>query len=362
MQQTDTLPPTIRDYEAIAPARLPADVAAYYFGGAGDEVTLAANTAAFSDLALVPRTLRALSGGTARTVLLGHELVYPIIVAPMAYQQLLHADGERAMALGAAAQDAIMTVSAQASTPLADIVAAGGRPIWFQLYWMGSREQTFALADYAVRNGASVLVLTVDAPVQGVRDREMRTGFRLPPGIAAVNLAQFSQPALRPLADGESVLFDRIAPLLPGWEDIRWLCSRLSVPVLLKGILHPDDARAARDCGAAGIVVSNHGGRVLDTAIATLQALPAVVQAVDPGLPVLVDGGIRRGTDVLKALALGARAVMVGRPVAAGLAVGGAHGVSHVLRLMRDEFEIAMMLCGCRTVDDIHPELVQRKL
>jgi 4-hydroxymandelate oxidase len=361
MQQTETLPPTIRDYETIAPARLSAGVAAYYFGGAGDELTLAANAAAYRDLALVPRTLRALSGGSARTTLLGQQLAHPIIVAPMAYQRLLHADGERATALGAAAQDTQMTVSAQASLPLADIVAGSGRPAWFQLYWMGSRDQTLALADYAVRNGASVLVLTVDAPVQGVRDREMRTGFRLPPGVAAVNLAGFSQPGLSPLADGESILFDRIAPLQPDWEDVRWLCSILSVPILLKGILHPDDARAARDCGAAGVVVSNHGGRVLDTAVATLHALPAVVQAV-PDLPVLVDGGIRRGTDVLKALALGARAVMVGRPVAAGLAVGGAHGVSHVLRLMRDEFEIAMMLCGCRTVDDIHPDLVQRKL
>ena len=190
-------------------------------------------------------------------------------------------------------------------------------------------------------------MLTVDAPVSGARDRERRTGFRLPPGVRAVHLEGLRPPPAPALLPGQSALFDGLLAAMPTWDDVAWLVGHTRLPVLLKGITHPEDARLARESGAAGLVVSNHGGRTLDTLPATAELLPRIVAAAD-GLPVLVDGGIRRGTDVLKALGLGASAVLVGRPQVHALAVAGAQGVAHMLRLLRDELEIAMALTGCR--------------
>jgi 4-hydroxymandelate oxidase len=202
--------------------------------------------------------------------------------------------------------------------------------------------------------GYEALVLTVDAPVQGPRDRERRTGFRRPAGVSAVNLAGREVPAALALQPGQSRLFDDLLAHAPTWDDLQWLRSLTRLPILLKGVVHPQDAREAVQCGAAGLIVSNHGGRTLDTMPATANLLPRVVAAVQGNVPVLVDGGIRRGTDVLKAVALGASAVLVGRPVLHGLANAGAAGVAHVLRLLRDELEIAMALTGCRTLTDAH--------
>jgi 4-hydroxymandelate oxidase len=355
------LQPTLRDYESRARALLSADRSAYFFGGAADEQTLAANEKAFSELELLPRVLRDLRGGSTRLTLLGKALRHPILVAPVAYQKLVHPDGETAMAMGAAAQDAAMVLSAQSSTDAAEVRAAGSGCDWFQLYWGPSREASLALVQRIADLGFAAIVLTVDAPVQGVRDKEARTGFQLPPDIAAVNLADMPAARFAPLAPSESILFDRVAHITPRWSDVDWLCRNSPLPVIVKGILHPADARQAINAGACAIIVSNHGGRTLDTVPATVRLLPAVARAVDGAVPVLMDGGIRRGTDILKALALGATAVLAGRLPVAGLAVAGASGVSHVLRLLRDELEIAMMLTGCASLDEITPDIIYRK-
>lgn len=354
------LQPTLRDYEARAKAILSADRAAYFFGGAADERTLEANQKAISEIELRPRVLRDLRSGSTRLTLLGQLLPHPILVAPVAYQRLVHPDGEIAMAMGAGAQDTAMVLSAQSSIDAAAVCTTSAACTWFQLYWGPSRDANLALVRRMADLGFTAIVLTVDAPVQGVRDNEARTGFRLPPDISAVNLASMPVPQFSPLEQSESILFDRIAHIAPGWTDVEWLCRNSPLPVILKGIVHPADAQLAIEAGAAAIIVSNHGGRILDTVPASIRLLPAIARAVDGAVPVLMDGGIRRGTDVLKALALGATAVLLGRMAIAGLTVAGAAGVSHVLRLLRDEFEIAMMLTGCASLKEITPGVLYR--
>lgn len=352
-----TTPCNLADHEALAARRLDAATWAYFNGGAADETTLRANVQAWQQLKLASRVLRPLAGGHTRVRLLGRTLAHPLLVAPMAHQRLAHPDGERATALAAAALGAGLVLSTQASTPLEDVARlvlsdADRGPLWFQLYLQPDRGFTRDLVQRAEAAGYEALVLTVDAPVSGVRDRERRAGFALPPGVSAVNLQGLHTPPAAVLQPGQSALFDNLLTHAPTWTDIAWLRSVTRLPVLLKGITHPADARLAMEHGAAGVIVSNHGGRTLDTLPPTAELLPAVVQAVDGALPVLVDGGIRRGTDVLKAMALGASAALVGRPILHGLANGGAQGVAHVLRLLRDELEIAMALCGCRQLSD----------
>lgn len=364
--QRGTLPPAtanLADHELHARQRLDDNAWAYFSGGAGDEITLRANRCAWDALPLWPRVLRPLAGGHTRVTLLGRTLAHPVLVAPIAFQRLAHTDGELAMAYAAAAQGAGVVLSTQASVALETIAHAvqpdpGRGPLWFQLYLQHDRGFTQALVQRAEAAGYEALVLTVDAPASGVRDRERRAGFRLPPGIAAVNLAGLQAPAPVEPHPGQSALFDGLLHHAPTWDDIAWLRSITRLPVLLKGVLHRADARLAISVGAAGLIVSNHGGRTLDTAPATAQALPRVVRAVAGAVPVLVDGGIRRGTDILKAMALGASAVLVGRPVVWGLANAGAVGVAHVLRLLRDELEVAMALTGCATLADASPALL----
>jgi 4-hydroxymandelate oxidase len=226
--------------------------------------------------------------------------------------------------------------------------------LWFQLYLQPQRDVTLQLLARAESAGYQAIVLTVDAPVHGARDRERRAGFRLPPGIRAVNLP--TTASSNDTLAGNSSAFEGVLQHAPTWDDVRWLVHATRLPVLLKGILHPDDARQALNVGAAGVIVSNHGGRTLDTCLPTAHALPAVAQAVGAHMAVLADGGIRRGTDVFKALALGAHAVLVGKPYVYALAHAGAVGVAHVIRLLRDEFEIALALCGCPTPAHIQPD------
>lgn len=352
---------SLSDHEAQARNTLDAATWAYAQGGAADELTLRANQAAWQQLPLYPRVLRRLAGGHTRQQLLGRELAHPILVAPMAHQRLLHPHGEAATALAAAAQSAGFVLSTQSNVPMENIAQlvqqdAGRGPLWFQLYWQPSRDTTLSLIQRAEAAGFDALVLSVDAPVAGVRDAERRHGFKLPPGVTAVHLPPAT--ALAEPGPGQSRLFDQLLHSAPGWDDVAWLREQTRLPVLLKGITHPDDARLALDLGADGIVLSNHGGRTLDTVPATAQLLPAMARAVSRRVPLIVDGGIRRGTDVLKALALGADAVMVGRPVLHGLANAGALGVAQVLRLLRDELEVAMALCGCRTLDEASPALL----
>ena len=350
-------------HEAHARQHLDDNAWAYFSGGAADEITLRANRTAWSDLSLWPRVLRPLAGGHTRVNLLGRTLEHPILLAPIAFQRLAHPDGELAMAYAAAALGAGLVLSTQASVSLEAVAQAvrpdpGRGPLWFQLYLQHDRGFTHALVQRAESAGYEALVLTVDAPSSGVRDRERRAGFRLPPGVGAVNLAGLKAPSTFRPRPGQSALFDDLLHHAPTWDDIAWLQSITRLPVLLKGVLHPADARLAVSVGAAGLIVSNHGGRTLDTAPATASALPRAVQAVGGPVPVLVDGGIRRGTDILKAMALGASAVLVGRPAVWGLANAGAAGVAHVLRLLRDELEIAMALTGCATLADASPALL----
>lgn len=346
---------SLADHEHHARERTSEALWAYFNGGAADEVTLRANAQAWRGLELLPRVMRPLAGGHTRIELLGRTLAHPVLVAPMAHQTLAHPLGELATALASAALGAGLVLATQASTRLEHVARAylpdpGRGPLWFQLYLQHDRGFTKELVQRAEGAGFEALVLTVDAPVSGVRDTERRAGFQLPPHVSAVNLQGMPPAPASP--SGRGALFDDLMTRAPTWDDIAWLRSITHLPVLLKGVVHPDDARQALSCGAAALIVSNHGGRTLDTMPATARLLPRVLQAVAGDAPVLVDGGIRRGTDVLKAMALGASAVLVGRPVLHGLANAGATGVAHVLRLLRDELEIAMALTGCHTLAD----------
>lgn len=339
-------PPSPDDFEAAARERLDTNAWAYFAGGAGDETTLHANRQAWQALRLLPRVLQDLRGFDPGVTLLGRRWPVPLALAPVAYQRLAHPDGEFATALAAAAQGCGFVLSAQSSVPLEDVAApvradAGRGPLWFQLYRQPDPGVTRALMARAAAAGFEALVLAVDAPVHGVRDRERRAGFRLPPGVSAVNLPTPEAPA--------PTLVEHLARHAMHWDEAeRWIASS-PLPVLLKGVLHPDDARRAADVGAAGVVVSNHGGRTLDGALPTAEALPRIADALGGRLPLLVDGGVRRGTDIVKALALGADAVLVGRPQVWALAAGGAAGVAQWLRGLKDEFEVALALCGCAT-------------
>jgi len=351
----------LADFEPAARARVSDAAWAYLNGGAADEITLRANRAAWDAIRLQPRVLRDLSGGHTRVTLLGRELLHPILLAPIAYQRLFHTDGELALGHAAAAQGAGILLSAQASVPMEDVAApmladpqAG--PLWFQLYWRDDRDFMRALLRRIEAAGYQALVLTVDAPVHGARDRERRIGFKLPDDIRAVNLGGLKKPLN--LQPGQSALFDGLMPRAATWGEVDWLRAESPLPLLLKGVTHADDAREALARGVTGFVVSNHGGRALDTLPATAELLPPLRAALGPDVPLLVDGGIRRGTDVLKAMALGANAVLLGRPYVHALAASGALGVAHALRLLRDELEIAMALSGCKTLADAGPALL----
>ena len=360
----DAIPPgvvAVDDYLPYARERMSAQAWAYFNGAAADESTLQDNLAAFRRTRLQGRVLRDMAGGDTRLTLLDQVLEHPILLAPVAYQKLAHPAGELATALAASAMRTPMVLSTQASTSLEDVARNAQAPLWFQLYVQPDRAVTEALVRRAETAGYRALMVTVDAPVNGLRNQEQRAGFQLPPGVEAVNLRGMQVQIPHQATAGENPLFG--SPLLaaaPTWRDIEWLCSLTSLPVLLKGITAPADALRAHEAGAAGVVVSNHGGRMLDTLPATLDLLPAIVTALAGRMPVLMDGGIRRGTDILKALALGADAVLVGRPYINALATAGAAGVAHVLHLLRAELEVAMVLSGCRNLDEIDESVIWR--
>lgn len=362
LQQLPSDVVALADYERLAPEHLSAQAAAYLLGGAADEVTLRDNNAAFQRLRLRPRVLRELAGGDTRLTLFGQALEHPILLAPVAHQRLVHPQGELATVTAAAAVNAAMIVSTQASVMLEDIAGLAQTPLWFQLYLQRDRGFTRELVRRAEDAGYRALVLTVDAPVNGVRNREQRAGFALPPGVESVNLRGARPLPVAVAAAGESAVFGSgLLEAAATWKDIAWLRSETKLPLVLKGVLTPEDAVMGTEAGADGIFVSNHGGRTLDTLPATIDALPAIADAVAGRVPLILDGGIRRGTDVLKAIALGATAVAVGRPCVLGLAVAGALGVAHVLHILRSEFEVAMALTGCRTLADIDGSVVFEK-
>lgn len=351
----------LADYETLARDRVTDEAWAYLAGGAADELTLEENRAAFSRLRLRARVLRDLSGGHTRLTLFGQPLAFPILVAPVAFQKLFHPEGELATVLAASAVRAAMVVSTQASVPLEDIARQALAPLWFQLYVQPDRGFTAELVRRAEAAGYRALVVTVDAPVNGPRNREQRAGFSLPSGVEAVNLR--GMPRL-PASDGEAgsglLLGGPLLAAAATWKDLDWLRSVTRLPVLLKGVTAGEDARQALEAGIDGIVVSNHGGRTLDSLPATIDVLPEIARTIEGRIPILLDGGIRRGTDVLKALALGATAVLLGRPCIHGLATAGAIGVSHVMQILRAELEVAMALAGCRDLASIDSSVVRR--
>ncbi len=318
---------------------------AYIAGGAADEITLAWNREAYNRLRLRPRVLVDVSRLDTRTALFGQELASPVLLAPAAYQRIVHPEGEVATARAAAAASAIFVVSSFATTAIEDIAASAPAPLWFQLYVQRDREFTRDLVQRAEAAGCRALCVTVDTPVVGARNREQRTRFALPPGMDLPNLR-----GLRGVRSGHtpdaSELYSQMLNASLSWKDLGWLRSLSKLPLVLKGILDADDAARAVQEGADGVIVSNHGARNLDTVPATNEALPQVVERVAGAVPVLVDGGIRRGTDVLKALALGAKAVLIGRPYLYGLAAGGEDGVHRVLAILQQELQMAMALTG----------------
>lgn len=355
-------PINLAEYEPLARDRVQKSHWDYYQSGANDEVTLRENILAFQRIRLRPRMLVDISAVEMRTTILGSEVSAPILVAPMAYHKLAHAQGEAATASGAGAAGTLMCVSTMATTPLEEVAQAATGPLWFQLYVFKDRSVSESLVRRAERAGYRALVLTVDAPIIGQREPDVRNGFGLPPHLHLANFhgdlaaEQAGDPGVSALATYAEAQFD----LTLTWEALDWLRSITNLPVVVKGILTAEDAQLAVAHGAAGIVVSNHGGRQLDGVLAGIDALPEVVDAVAGRCEVYMDGGVRRGTDVLKALALGARAVLLGRPVLWALAVDGEAGVARALSLLKDELKLAMMLSGRPTLASIDRSLIAR--
>jgi isopentenyl diphosphate isomerase/L-lactate dehydrogenase-like FMN-dependent dehydrogenase len=340
------------DFEALAREKLDEGAYGYFAGGAGDERTLRDNIEAYARRRLRPRVLVDVSGASAATTALGTEVTMPLLVAPVAFQRVAHPDGEPATARAAADAGTVMCLSTLATASAQEVAdAAPGGPRWFQLYCFSDRAVTEDLVAQAVEGGYQAVVLTVDAPVLGRRERDLRTGFSIP---EHVNVPSFS----RAIGGRREATLQEMFALLDQsltWRDVEMLAELSDLPVVVKGVLTPEDARMAIDHGAAAIVVSNHGGRQLDGVPATLDALPDVVEAVDGRAEVFVDGGVRRGTDAVTAVALGARGVLIGRPVVWALTVGGEEGVRRLLGLLRDEIELALALLGCRTPGDLEP-------
>jgi 4-hydroxymandelate oxidase len=349
-------PLNANEFESLARERLTPSAYDYYAGGAGDEITVRENEAAWARMRLLPRVLVDVEQCALRTTVLGHTLSMPIMTAPCALNRLAHPDGELAVSRAVAALGTGQVLSTLSSTPLEAVAAVAPAPRWFQLYVYRDREVTRQLVQRAEAAGYTAICLTVDVPRPGNRERDVRNGFSVPADVRAANFDH----AIEDTADGSALLryidtqFD---PRLT-WSALDWLVGITSLPVVVKGVLAPADARLAVAHGARGIGVSNHGGRQLDTVVASGDALAPIVDAVAGAAEVFVDGGVRRGTDVLKALALGARAVLVGRPYLWGLAVDGERGVSRVLRLMRDDLALSMALAGVREVAAINRELL----
>ena len=345
----DDGPINVGDFERLAAERLDSGVLGYFAGGAGDELTLRDNVAAWSRWRLRPRALVDVSKVTTEAEILDRPVTMPALVAPVAYQRLVDPEGEIGMARAAAA-GTVMCLSTLATTLPSELAAAvpAGRH-WFQLYCFKDEAVTRVLMDEAIGSGFEAIVVTVDAPRGGNRERDLRTGFRIPAGLGVPSVAA-AMGVERAVTIEET--FALMNPALD-WSDLEDLASESSLPVLVKGLLGAEDAELAIEHGAAGIVVSNHGGRQLDRALASGDALPEVVDAVDGRATVLVDGGIRRGVDIAVALALGADAVLVGRPPLWGLAAAGAEGAGRVLDLLRGELELALALCGCASPADL---------
>ena len=352
------IPPEIRcaqDYEVLARRFMAVPSYEYVAGGSGRDLTVAANLAAFAQWSIYPRLLRDVSAGHTAVTIGGERFAHPIFMAPVAFQNLAHANGEVESARAAHATDSCLVSSTLSSCRLEDVARVAGPQRWFQLYFQPRREDTRELVARAAAAGYGAIVVTLDAVIQAASLRALHAGFRMPADCVAANLRDHPAPGAMALGAGQSRIFQGAMGGAPTWRDLEWLLAQTTLPVWIKGVLHPDDASALQKMGVAGLVVSNHGGRGLDGAPASLDALPAIRAAVGAGFPLLFDGGIRAGPDVFKALALGADAVLVGRLQMYALSVAGALGVAHMITLLREELELCMALAGCATVGEIEP-------
>jgi isopentenyl diphosphate isomerase/L-lactate dehydrogenase-like FMN-dependent dehydrogenase len=356
-------PINLEEYAALAQSYLNPLTWDYFQGGSDDEVTLRANCKAYKHIQIRPRVLVNVSTCSLATTVLGVPVGMPILVAPVGCQGLAHSEGECATVRAAGRAGTIMVVSAMSNYRLEDIIQVASGPCWFQLYMFRDRQVSEELVKRAEAAGYCALVLTVDAPRLGRRERDIRNQFSLPAPLHLANfspafgsIASQSQPGVSAIEQHAAITFDSTLT----WEVLDWLHSLTSLPILLKGILTAEDAKRALDHGVTGIIVSNHGGRQLDGVPATIDVLPEIIEAVARRCEVYLDGGIRRGTDILKALALGARAILIGRPIIWGLAVHGERGVYNVLNLLRAELELAMMLAGRPSLDSIDSSLIRQ--
>lgn len=343
-------PVSVTDIERLAEARLPAQVRDFIAGGSGAELTRQANLTALADVYVVPRVLADVSMCDPAATLAGCAAALPVVVAPMAYQLMVHPDGELGLAAACAQAGIPYTAAMLSSVSIEEIVQVCAS-VWFQLYWLRDRGVLIELVRRAEAVGCRALVLTVDVPVLGRRLRDLRNGVALPDGIHPANLPHSDVDPRQPRGLGQSAVASHTAAIIDpalSWSDVAWLAEQTTMPLILKGILDADDAARAADIGVAGIVVSNHGGRQLDGAVPSITALPWVIEAVDGRCQVMFDGGVRSGLDILKAVALGAAGVMLGRPALWALAIGGAAGAADLLALLSEEFRQAMALAGCR--------------
>jgi 4-hydroxymandelate oxidase len=362
---TGTAPPPVRleDFEPAARALLPPMIYDYFAGGSEDEAAVAGNRAAYARYRFRFKVLSSVATPDLACEILGQRLTMPVQLAPTATQKMAHPDGELAAARAAADAGVAFSLSTLSTVSLEDVAAASNGTRWFQLYMYRDRGITIDLIERAAASGYSAVQLTVDTPRLGRRERDFRNGFGLPEGMRYENLAGTLRRTAESAEFGQSALSSYFTDQLDSWltwKDLEWLVSKSRLPVMAKGVVRADDARQAVDAGVRGIIVSNHGGRQLDYAIATLEALPEVVEAVAGAIPVLVDGGVRRGTDVLKAIALGARSTMIGRPYLWALAVDGQAGVARVLELLREEITVSMSLLGVKNLSELTPDLLTR--
>lgn len=348
------------DYERLAPHFIATPNLAYIAGGCGDELTLAANRKAFARTQILPRLLCDVRAGHTRHELFGRSWAHPILLAPVAYQRLVHPLGELETARAAAATDTCLVSSTLASQKLEDVAPMAGAERWFQLYCQPTKAATVNLIKRAEMTGHTALVVTLDTAIKLPSRRAQEAGFALPPDVIEANLANYPIPPTTVLEPGASRVFQGAMRQAPTWNDLAWLLGQTRLPVLIKGVLHPADATRLQAMGVAGLIVSNHGGRALDGVPASLDVLPGIRRAVGADFPLLLDSGVRSGSDIFKALALGADAVLIGRLQVYALAVAGALGVAHLLKTLREELEVCMAQAGCATLADIGPDNIFR--
>ena len=348
---------TVADYEQQASQHLAESTWHYLQGGAMHELSVQENQLQFQDIHLIPRHLNDFSQGNTRLNLFGMDYPHPIFLAPIGHQALFHPQAEQATALATELMQSNFVLSTLSNTHM-EALNKENPYKWFQLYWQANREKSLALIQLAEQHNYKAIVITIDAPHTGIRDRERKTFFQLPNEMphphASVDLE------IGNLAADEHPIFQGLMKVAPKWEDIEWLMRNTKLPVILKGVLHPADAKKAVEYGVSGLIVSNHGGRVLDTTIPPLIALQKIRAVVPVSYPLLLDGGIRRGSDIFKAIALGASAVLIGRPYIYGLATAGALGVAHVLKILKEEFEVTMALMGTTTLQEINHDFINQ--